>query len=56
LTDRWCILSQTTSSFELYLAVSPLLPKNAVVSAARAVTRWIKKNEASLFLTSAHSL
>ncbi|ORY89278.1 vacuolar fusion protein MON1, partial [Leucosporidium creatinivorum] len=50
-TEHEAVLGWTTSKFELYLAVSPLLPKTAVVSAARAVTRWIKPEE--LFLTSA---
>ncbi|SCZ88089.1 BZ3500_MvSof-1268-A1-R1_Chr2-1g04181 [Microbotryum saponariae] len=52
---RASFLPQTTSSFELYLAVSPLLPKTAVVSAARAVIKWIKAEENRLFLTSAPS-
>lgn len=50
MIDRY---SQTTAKFELYVAVSPLLPKTAVVSVARAVTRWIKPEEH--FLTTAPS-
>ncbi len=44
---------QVTSPFELYLALSPKLPKSAAVSAANALTRWVKKNEAELFLRDA---
>ncbi|SGY20537.1 BQ5605_C016g08087 [Microbotryum silenes-dioicae] len=54
-TEYEAVLGWTTSSFELYLAVSPLLPKTAVVSAARAVIKWIKAEENRLFLTSAPS-
>lgn len=39
--------------FELYIAVSPLLPKLAVVAAAKAVLKWVKKEEEGLWLSSA---
>ncbi|KAM0791330.1 hypothetical protein ACM66B_005800 [Microbotryomycetes sp. NB124-2] len=52
-TEHEAILGWATSKFELYVAVSPLLPKTAVVSVARAVTRWIKPEEH--FLMSAPS-
>ncbi|SCV72231.1 BQ2448_4925 [Microbotryum intermedium] len=54
-TEYEAVLGWTTSSFELYLAVSPLLPKTASVSAARAVIKWVKGEENRLFLTSAPS-
>lgn len=44
---------QITQPFELYLSVSPALPKSAIVSAANAVMRWVKKEEARLFLRDA---
>ncbi|KAK4054502.1 Vacuolar fusion protein mon1 [Microbotryomycetes sp. JL201] len=52
-TEHEAVLGWATSKFELYVAVSPLLPKTAVVSVARAVTRWIKPEEH--FLISAPS-
>ncbi|KAL8276925.1 hypothetical protein RQP46_010653 [Phenoliferia psychrophenolica] len=54
-TEHESLLGWTTSTFELYVALSPLLPKTAVVSAARAVSRWVKAQESRLFLTSAPS-
>lgn len=50
---RPCSISQSTQPFELYLAVSPSMPKNAVVSAANAIARWINKEAAKLFLRDA---
>lgn len=47
--------SQITPAFELYVCTSPLLPHSAVVSAARAVSKWVQKEEARLFLMSAPS-
>lgn len=47
------ITSQITQPFELYITVSPLLPKSAVIGAANAVVRWVKKEEARLFLRDA---
>ena len=44
---------QITQPFELYISVSPMLPKSAVVSAANSVMRWVKKEEARLFLRDA---
>lgn len=44
---------QSTQPFELYLTVSPSMPKMAVVSVANAVARWINKEEARLFLRDA---
>jgi vacuolar fusion protein MON1 len=37
----------------MYIAVSPRLPKSAVVAAANSVVRWVKKEEAKLFLKDA---
>jgi hypothetical protein len=44
---------QITQPFELYVALSPRLPKSAAVGAANAVARWVKKEEGRLFLRDA---
>lgn len=46
-------MMQITQPFELYLAVSPHLPKSAAVSAANSVARWVQKEESRLFLRNA---
>jgi hypothetical protein len=48
-------LPQITPAFELYVCTSPLLPHSAVVSAARAVSKWVQKDEGRLFLMGAPS-
>lgn len=45
--------SQITQPFELYLALSPHLPKSAAVGAANAIARWVQKEEKRLFLRDA---
>ncbi|KAI0031908.1 DUF254-domain-containing protein [Vararia minispora EC-137] len=52
-TDREGVLGWITQPFEMYIAVSPRLPKSATIGAANAVARWVKKEEASLFLRDA---
>ncbi|THG94070.1 hypothetical protein EW145_g8218, partial [Phellinidium pouzarii] len=52
-TQRESVMGWITQPFELYISVSPTLPKAAVVSAANAVMRWVKKEEARLFLRDA---
>lgn len=52
-TDKEAVMGWITQAFELYIAVSPLLPKSAAVNAANAVARWVKKEEARLFLRDA---
>ncbi|KAG2010039.1 vacuolar fusion protein MON1 [Coprinopsis cinerea AmutBmut pab1-1] len=52
-TEHECVMGWITQPFELYVAVSPMLPKTAVVGAANSVTRWIKKEESRLFLRDA---
>ncbi|KPV71960.1 uncharacterized protein RHOBADRAFT_47410 [Rhodotorula graminis WP1] len=49
-TEHEAVLGWVTPQFELYLATAPLLPHSAVVSAARAVSRWVKREERALFL------
>lgn len=44
---------QITQPFELYIALSPWLPKSAAVGAANSVARWVKKEESRLFLRDA---
>lgn len=45
--------SQITQPFEVYITLSPLLPKSAAVGAANGVARWVKNEEARLFLKDA---
>ncbi|RDB17851.1 Vacuolar fusion protein MON1 [Hypsizygus marmoreus] len=52
-TDKESVMGWITQPFELYIAVSPLLPKTAIVGAANAVARWVKKEEGKLFLRDA---
>ncbi len=51
-TQHEAMLAWVTQPFELYMAVSPWLPKSAVIAAANGVAKWVKKNELSLFLIS----
>ncbi|KDN42083.1 DUF254-domain-containing protein [Tilletiaria anomala UBC 951] len=51
-TTQEAVLAWITQPFELYLTVSPWLPKSAVIAAANAVAKWVKKQENSLFLLS----
>jgi vacuolar fusion protein MON1 len=44
---------QITQPFELYIAMSPLVPKSAVVNAANAISRWVQREEKRLFLRDA---
>ncbi|OJT14675.1 Vacuolar fusion protein MON1 [Trametes pubescens] len=44
---------QITQPFELYLALSPHLPKSAAVGAANSIARWVQKEEKRLFLRDA---
>jgi hypothetical protein len=44
---------QITQPFELYLCISPTLPKSAAVGAANAIARWIVKEDSRLFLREA---
>ncbi|KAF9454805.1 DUF254-domain-containing protein [Macrolepiota fuliginosa MF-IS2] len=52
-TDTESALGWITQPFELYIAISPLLPKSAIIGAANAVVRWVKKEESRLFLRDA---
>ncbi|KZT73756.1 DUF254-domain-containing protein [Daedalea quercina L-15889] len=53
LTEKESVMGWITQPFELYLALSPRLPKSAVVNAANAVARWVQKEERRLFLRDA---
>lgn len=44
---------QITQPFELYLALSPNLPKSAAIGAANSIARWVQKEEKRLFLRDA---
>lgn len=51
-TTHEAVLAWITQPFEMYITISPWLPKAAVIAAANSVAKWVKKNEASLFLLS----
>ncbi|EIN12968.1 DUF254-domain-containing protein, partial [Punctularia strigosozonata HHB-11173 SS5] len=53
LTEKESIMGWITQPFELYIAMSPLVPKSAVINAANAVARWVKREEGKLFLRNA---
>lgn len=46
-------MTQITKPFELYMCVSPSLPKSAVVAAANLVVRWVTAEESKIFLRDA---
>jgi len=52
-TKKEIVMGWITQPFELYVVLSPRLPKAAVINAANSVTRWVKKEEAKLFLRDA---
>ncbi|KAI0004521.1 vacuolar fusion protein MON1 [Russula compacta] len=52
-TEKEAVMGWITQTFEMYIAVSQGLPKTAVISAANAVARWVKKEEGRLFLRDA---
>ncbi|KAG9315754.1 trafficking protein Mon1-domain-containing protein [Chiua virens] len=52
-TKREIVMGWITQPFELYIVLSPRLPKTAVINAANSVTRWVKKEEGKLFLRDA---
>ncbi|KAG2057890.1 DUF254-domain-containing protein [Suillus hirtellus] len=52
-TEKEIVMGWITQPFELYVVLSPRLPKAAVINAANAVTRWVKNEESQLFLRDA---
>jgi vacuolar fusion protein MON1 len=44
---------QITQPFELYISLSPRLPKSAIINAANSVAKWVKKEDMKLFLKDA---
>ncbi|TFK70405.1 DUF254-domain-containing protein [Pluteus cervinus] len=52
-TEHECVMGWITQPFELWVTLSPRLPKSAAVKAANAVARWVKKEEVRLFLRDA---
>jgi len=52
-TKRESVMGWITQPFEIYIVLSPRLPKSAAVGAANAVARWVKKEEGRLFLRDA---
>ncbi|KZS93425.1 DUF254-domain-containing protein [Sistotremastrum niveocremeum HHB9708] len=52
-TEHENLLAWITQPFELYVALSPNMSKSAMVGAANAVARWVRKEEVKLFLRDA---
>ncbi|KAF7346547.1 hypothetical protein MSAN_01882800 [Mycena sanguinolenta] len=52
-SEKESVMGWITQPFELYVTLSPRLPKSAAVGAANAVARWVKKEESRLFLRDA---
>ncbi|CCA68473.1 related to MON1-required for fusion of cvt-vesicles and autophagosomes with the vacuole [Serendipita indica DSM 11827] len=52
-TEAVSVMGWITKSFEIYIALSPRLPKSAAIGAANAVVSWVKREEAKLFLRDA---
>ncbi|KAF9645158.1 DUF254-domain-containing protein [Thelephora ganbajun] len=52
-TDKEGVLGWITQPFELYVTLSPILPKSAVIGTANAVVKWVRKEESKLFLRDA---
>ncbi|KAI0300286.1 trafficking protein Mon1-domain-containing protein [Russula brevipes] len=52
-TEKEAVMGWITQPFEMYITVSQGLPKSAVISAANAVAKWVKKEEGRLFLRDA---
>ncbi|KAH8998584.1 vacuolar fusion protein MON1 [Lactarius akahatsu] len=52
-TEKEAVMGWITQPFEMYVTVSHGLPKSAVINAANAVARWVKKEEGRLFLRDA---
>ncbi|KAH9049918.1 trafficking protein Mon1-domain-containing protein [Lactarius hengduanensis] len=52
-TEKEAVMGWITQPFEMYVTVSHGLPKSAVINAANAVARWVKKEEGKLFLRDA---
>ncbi|KAL1950355.1 hypothetical protein VTO73DRAFT_5479 [Trametes versicolor] len=52
-TSQESVMGWITQPFELYLALSPNLPKSAAIGAANSIARWVQKEEKRLFLRDA---
>ncbi|KAJ7288158.1 trafficking protein Mon1-domain-containing protein [Mycena rebaudengoi] len=52
-SEKESVMGWITQPFELYITLSPRLPKSAAVGAANSVARWVKKEENRLFLRDA---
>nr|AHC00625.1 sand family protein [Ganoderma lucidum] len=52
-TTQEAVMGWITQPFELYLALSPRLPKSAAIGAANAIARWVQKEDKQLFLRDA---
>ncbi|KAF9519709.1 hypothetical protein BS47DRAFT_1370687 [Hydnum rufescens UP504] len=52
-TEKEIVMGWVTQPFELIVTLLPHLPKSAVVGAANAVAKWVKKEEGRLFIRDA---
>ncbi|KAI0702261.1 trafficking protein Mon1-domain-containing protein [Cytidiella melzeri] len=52
-TEKESVMGWVTKPYELYLTMSPLVPKSAVINAANGIARWVQKEEKRLFLRDA---
>ena len=52
-THSEIVFAWSTAPFELYLTVSPHLPRNAIISMAKSIVKWVKQEEHRLFIVSA---
>ncbi|KAH9850115.1 trafficking protein Mon1-domain-containing protein [Lenzites betulinus] len=52
-TSQESVMGWITHPFEIYLALSPHLPKSAAIGAANAISRWVQREERRLFLKDA---
>ncbi|EIM85789.1 DUF254-domain-containing protein [Stereum hirsutum FP-91666 SS1] len=52
-TQKESVMGWITQPFELYITLSPWMPKSAAIHAANSVARWVKKEESRLFLRDA---
>uniref|UniRef100_A0A1B0DG70 Vacuolar fusion protein MON1 homolog n=1 Tax=Phlebotomus papatasi TaxID=29031 RepID=A0A1B0DG70_PHLPP len=53
MKEREIMLAWVTSGYELYVTFEPLVDRNAVISLVNKLLKWIKKEEASLFIMNA---
>lgn len=55
VTANAAILGLSTTTYELYACLPPLVSKTVATEAVHALARWIRKNESKIFLVSSAS-